>query len=241
MFLFSKIYIFVYKNEFMIKIGLSGNRFSGKKRVIKLFKQIGVPVFDADIILKFILNYNYEINYKIRSTFGDVFSKKGDLLDIGKFKNDKEFNDLIDVIEYELLNAYEVFNIKNSNSIYTIFYSSILYEREWQKIMDYNINVYCSPEERISRCLKDQKIKDDGKMETYWVKQLMATEMSDIVKNSLANFTISNYKAAYNIYGDLCDQVNSIDQKIIDDYLLNEQTEIIRNHYGDETINPELI
>lgn len=241
------MYIFVYKNEFMIKVGLSGNRFSGKKTVVKLFKQIGVPVFNADIILKFILNYNYEINYKIRSTFGDVFSKKGDLLDISKFKNDKEFNDLIDVIEYELLNAYEVFNIKNSNSIYTIFFSSILYEREWQKIMDYNITVYSPSEERISRCLNiykndyGQKIKEDGRMETYWIKQLIATEMRDIVKNSLSNFTVSNYKAAYPIYGDLCDQINQIDQKIIDNYLLEEQTEIIRKHYGDETINPELI
>lgn len=240
MFLFSNIYIFVYKNEFMIKVGLSGNRFSGKKTVVKLFKQIGVPVFNADVILKFILNYNYEINYKIRSTFGDVFSKKGDLLDTTKFKNDKEFNDLIDVIEYELLNAYQVFNTKNSNSVYTIFFSSILYEREWQKLMDYNITVYSPQEERISRCLNGQKIKDDGQMETYWIKQLIATEMRDIVKNSLSDFTISNYKAGYNIYGDLCDQVNQIDQKIIDKYLIEEQTEIISRHYG-EDFNPNLV
>jgi len=229
----------------MIKVGLSGNRFSGKKTTVKLFKQICVPVFDADTVLKFILNYNYEINYKIRSAFGDVFSKSGDLLDLDKFKTDKKFNQLMDLVEYELLNAYEVFNIKNSQSVYTIFFSSIIYEREWNNLMDYNICVYSSVDERISRCLevcdKSRGIKGDGQMETYWIKQLMGAEMKDIVKNSLSDFVISNYKAGYNVYGDLCDQVNIIDQKIIDQYLLSEQTEIVRKHYGDETINPELI
>ena len=47
----------------MLKVGLSGNRYAGKDAVSRLFEQIRVPVFDADIVLKFILNYNFEINY----------------------------------------------------------------------------------------------------------------------------------------------------------------------------------
>jgi dephospho-CoA kinase len=73
----------------MIKVGLTGNRFSGKDTVCKLFEQIGVPVFNADVVLKFILNYNYEINYKIRNIFGDVFSLKGDYLILVNFLNKK--------------------------------------------------------------------------------------------------------------------------------------------------------
>jgi len=41
----------------MIKVGLSGNRYSGKTAVSKMFKQIGIPVFDADIVLKFIIGH----------------------------------------------------------------------------------------------------------------------------------------------------------------------------------------
>jgi dephospho-CoA kinase len=70
----------------MLKVGLSGNRYAGKDAVSRLFEQIKIPVFDADIVLKFILNYNFEINYKIRGAFGDAFSAPGDLLDIKKFK-----------------------------------------------------------------------------------------------------------------------------------------------------------
>jgi len=213
----------------MIKVGLSGNRFSGRDTVCKLFEQIGVPVFNADIVLKFILNYNYEINYKIRNIFGDVFSIKGDLLDISKFSEQKKFNDLIDVIEYELLNAYDQFNKRNKQKVYTIFHSSILFEREWQKIMDYNITVYSSKDERKIRAKRITRMSDSI------INNMMFSEMDDIVKNSLSDFIISNYPAAQNIYGDICEQVNKIDQKIVDVYLLKEQTS-----YG-EDFNPNLV
>ena len=47
----------------MIKVGLSGNRYSGKNRVVAMFKQIGIPVFEADVILKFILQHNFIGNF----------------------------------------------------------------------------------------------------------------------------------------------------------------------------------
>ena len=203
----------------MIKVGLTGNRFSGKDTVCKLFEQIGVPVFNADVVLKFILNYNYEINYKIRNIFGDVFSLKGDLLDIGKFSEQKKFNDLIDVIEYELLDAYDQFNKRNKQKVYTIFHSSILMEREWQKVMDYNISVYSSRDERKIRAKRVTGVSEGI------INNMMCSEMDDIIKNSLSEFVISNYPGAYHIYGDICEQVNKIDQKIIDVYILNEQSE----------------
>lgn len=218
----------------MIKVGLTGNRFSGKDTVCKLFEQIGVPVFNADIVLKFILNYNYEINYKIRSTFGDVFCLKGELLDISKFSEKRKFDDLIDIVEYELLNAYELFNKKHKGKLYTIFHSSILMEREWQKVMDYNISVYSSREERKLRA------KRVSGMAEGIINNMMCYEMDDIVKNSLSEYIISNYPSAHHIYGDICEQVNKIDQAIIDRYLLDEQTDILSRHYG-EDINPELV
>ena len=56
----------------MIKVGLSGNRYSGKDRVASLFNQIGVPIFNADVILKFILSCNYEVLGKIKEKFGGL-------------------------------------------------------------------------------------------------------------------------------------------------------------------------
>ena len=207
----------------MIKIGLSGNRYSGKDVVARLFEQIKIPVFDADIVLKFILNYNYEINYKIRRSFGDAFSAPGDLLDVRKFKERKQFDDLLDMVEFELFSAYETFNKKNSKSIYTIFHSSILFEREWNKSMDFNINVFSTKDERQFRC----NMKTG--LEEYKVKQLIESEFDDLIKNSLSNFVIHNYPSAIPPFGDVCEQVNKIDQKIVDDFLRVKQSDIFRD------------
>ena len=49
----------------MLYIGLTGNRYSGKTRVSKLFQQIHIPVFDADTILRFAIFYNTELNENI--------------------------------------------------------------------------------------------------------------------------------------------------------------------------------
>ena len=41
----------------MLEIALTGCRYSGKTTIANKFKKIGVPVFDADTVLKFILNF----------------------------------------------------------------------------------------------------------------------------------------------------------------------------------------
>ena len=48
--------------------------------------------------------------------------------------------------------------------------------------------------------------------------------MDDLFKNKLADYTIHNYTSCAIAFGDTCDQVNRIDQKIIDKYLIKEQT-----------------
>jgi dephospho-CoA kinase len=47
----------------MFKVGLTGNRYSGKDTVASLFNKISIPVFDADVIVKFLINHNFEMDY----------------------------------------------------------------------------------------------------------------------------------------------------------------------------------
>ena len=48
--------------------------------------------------------------------------------------------------------------------------------------------------------------------------------MNDLVKNKLADYIIHNYASCVIAFGDTFDQVNTIDQKIIDKYLIKEQS-----------------
>lgn len=202
----------------MLKIGLSGNRYSGKNRVAKLFKQIGVPVFDADVILKFILNYNYELQSEVSDKVGRVYFKDGKLNE-EKIKSDGKFAQIIDVVEPELYRAWENFLEKNKKSIYCIFHSSILYEREWNKGMDSSISVFAPYADRVDRC---KYLTNKSVSSIYSLSKL---EMDELEKNKLANFVIHNYNNDSPFYGDALTQVNNIDKIIIDKFIKDNITE----------------
>lgn len=200
----------------MIKVGLSGNRYSGKTRVANLFKQIGIPVFDADTVLRFILNYNWELLAEIKLELGsEIF--QGDYLNFREIKNPEVFNNVLKLVEPDILRAYDRFN-KKQNSIYTIFHSSILFERGWDKKMDRSISIFASHTDRISRC------KQLTKMGLLVINDLSKTEMDQLEKNRLSDYTIHNYNDETSAFGDTFNQVCKVDQKIIDTYLFNEAT-----------------
>jgi dephospho-CoA kinase len=202
----------------MIKVGLSGNRYSGKNRVKSLFKQIGIPVFEADIVLNFILNYNWELLGEVRQELGSEIFKK-DLLDFKNIKNPEVFNNILDIVQPDIFRAYERFNDKNSNSIYTIFNSSILFERNWDKNMDKSISVFAPVTDRIKRC------KYETNMGLLTINDFTKTEMDPLEKNRLSDYTIHNYNnGELSVFGDILQQVSQVDQKIIDEFLFNEVT-----------------
>jgi dephospho-CoA kinase len=202
----------------MIKIGLTGNRYSGKNRVATLFKQIGVPVFEADVILKFILNHNYELQAEISDRVGRLYFKDG-LLNEEKVKKDGVFSKIMEIVEPELYRAWQKFQEKNYKSIYCIFHSSILFEREWNKSMDFNISVFAPYADRVDRCkfLTNKSVSS--------IYSLSKLEMDELDKNKLSEYVIHNYNDDSPFYGDALTQVNKIDKKIIDNFLKNKMTD----------------
>jgi len=203
----------------MIKVGLSGNRYSGKDRVSTLFEQISIPVFQADIVAKFILMYNYELQNDIMNKVGYEYFNQDGLLDYNKVKSSDNFDKIIDIIEPDLFNSYKRFNERNKESIYSIFHSSILFERGWNKKMHYNINIFSSTNDRLERC------KYLTKKTVSSIYNLAQGEMKDIDKSKHSDFVVHNYNDVNLTIGDCLTQVNKIDQQIIDEYLKSEMSQ----------------
>jgi len=201
----------------MIKVGLSGNRYSGKNRVVNIFKQIGVPVFEADVVLKFILQHNYELQAEISDKVGRVYFKDG-LLNEEKVKSDGKFSKILEIVKPDLMSAWGRFIIKNKGSIYCIFHSSILFESNLYKEMDQNISVFAPFADRVERC------KFLTKKSVSSIYSLVKTEMDELDKNKLSKYVIHNYNIDNSFYGDALTQVNQIDQLIIDNYLKENMT-----------------
>lgn len=202
----------------MLKVGLSGNRYSGKNRIVNLFKQIGVPVFEADVILKFILSHNYELQAEIADRVGRKYFKDG-LLNTEKVKTDGKFSSILDIVEPELYRTWKRFIQKNNKAVYCIFHSSILFEKEWNKAMDINVTVFAPYADRIERCkfLTNKSVSS--------IYSLTKLEMDDLDKNNLSDFVIHNYNNDSPFYGDTLTQVNDIDKKIVDKFLKDNMTE----------------
>lgn len=194
----------------MIRIGLSGNRYSGKDKISKIFETIRIPVFNADVILKYIINHEISVINDIKSTVGKhVFSYN--ILDPTLIKSQKEFDEIIDCAELELMLAYDKFNDKYKNSIYTIFHSSMLYERSWDKSLDYNITIHCPRVFRINR------MKDSEGKKYKEIYEFFKNEIDDNTKNGMANYVIHNYTPYYKTP---LQQVNEIDENIVNKYLV---------------------
>lgn len=201
----------------MVKIGLSGNRFSGKNRVANLFKQVGVSVFEADVVLKFILQHNYELHAEISDKIGNKYFTDGKL-NLMKVKNDGVFSKILDIAKLDLMRAWHRFLIKHEKSIYCIFHSSILFETDFHEQMDYNISVFAPFQDRVERC------KFITKKSVSSIYSLISSEMDELEKNKLAKYVIHNYNNDSPFYGDALTQVNEIDKKIIDNYLKSQTT-----------------
>lgn len=57
----------------MIKVGLTGGICSGKSTISSMIKEAGIPVIDADIIAREVLEKYPDILLRVRATFGGYF------------------------------------------------------------------------------------------------------------------------------------------------------------------------
>jgi len=201
----------------MIKASLTGSRYSGKSACAKAFSQIGVPVFEADPILKYLLNFDSKVGKEIIDRYGKyIFTGPCATISPKEIKTDGDFDRLVSFAEEALNAAYMRFLEKNAGSVYTIFHSSIVFERGWESAFDYNICAFAPKQERSARAqMRDGKNISE-------IERLLSSEMDPLAKNSASDFVIHAYEAA-GTFGSLPDQVCSIDKKIVDAFLGNKE------------------
>ncbi len=175
----------------MIKIGLTGGIGSGKTLAAKVFKLLGVFVYNSDIAAKQLYYSNINLKNKLIESFGkDIYFKSGKLNKkyISKiiFENKQKLA-LINSIVHPFVKADFQKQLEiHKNEAYIIKESAILIESNAYKDVDQIIVVTAPEEERIARvCKRDNTSYND-------VNKIISNQLSDNERLKYANFSIQN-------------------------------------------------
>lgn len=170
-------------------IGLTGGIGSGKTTVANFFKELGVPVYIADVEAKKIMNTSASIKKALISLFGKKSYLNNELN--RKFIASKVFKDknllqkLNDIVHPEVEKHFKVWKA-NQDQPYVIYEAAIIFENNAQSKFDYTILVTAPQDIKVKRVLNRDHATEQE------VKSRMENQWDDSKKEKLANFIIEN-------------------------------------------------
>lgn len=174
----------------MVKVGITGGIGSGKSTVCKVFKVMGIPVFEADQVARQLMNADAQVRIQLIGLFGSSVYLPDQTID-RKFLSDIVFNNpsllsgLNGIVHPAVRDAFDVW-CKNQESPFVILEAAILFESGFYKMMDQVIVVATDEAERIQRVMKR-----DGTSEEQ-VRQRIRNQWTDGQRIKLADFVIHN-------------------------------------------------
>ncbi|HZK07005.1 MAG TPA: dephospho-CoA kinase [Bacteroidales bacterium] len=172
----------------MIKAGLTGNIGSGKSIVAKIFRTLGVPVFDADASSRQ-LTQQPEILQQIAETFG-AHLIVGESLDRKALAEivfkDSEKLDLLNQIIHPAVHAAFAKWASQQSSAYVLYEAAIIAETGRAGDLDTLIVVTAPQKLRLQRVMK----RDNASREM--VLQRMKNQWPEEKKVAAANYVIYN-------------------------------------------------
>ena len=191
----------------MIKVGITGGIGSGKSTVCKVFKVMGIPVFEADTVAKQLMTTDPEIRRQLIQVFGAVVYLPDQSID-RKYLAGLVFNSpsllvkLNQIVHPAVLKEFDEWCLTKQTT-YILHEAAILFESGFYKLMNQIIAVVANEDERIQRVMK----RDGATIEL--VRQRMKNQLSDEERIKLADFVISNNDNEL-----IIPQILNIDKKI---------------------------
>lgn len=171
-------------------IGLTGGIGSGKSTVAKMFQELGVPVYIADLRAKAIMD-TPEVIQEVQNIFNQnviITNNKLDRKKIGSivFKDSQKLSKLNTIIHPKIQKDFEDWTIKHLNYCYIVKELAILFENKAEKQFDKIILVTAPLEIRIERVMKRDGLTKEE------VLDRIKNQLPDEVKSKGSDFIINN-------------------------------------------------
>ena len=171
-------------------IGITGGIGSGKTIVCEVFKQLGIPVFNADQVARDLMMHNQEVYDLLQSHFGEtIFPLLGqfDKIQLSQlvFNNPDELSQLNSIVHPHVKNAFNSWR-EQQTAPYILHEAAILIESGFNKLCHKVIIVEAPEDLRIQRvCARDGKSTEE-------VVAIIQQQMPDEERRKHADYKIIN-------------------------------------------------
>ena len=174
----------------MIKVGVTGGIGSGKTTVCRLFEEMDIPVYYADIEAKKLMNSDKELKRKIKELLGKEAYHRNGRLDRKYvasivFKDKKKLEALNAIVHPAVAEDGKKWFAQQKTK-YAIKEAALLVENASYKQLDFLIVVTAPVEMRIKRVVKRDK------SDYNQVKLRIANQLPEVLKKKVADFVIDN-------------------------------------------------
>ena len=174
----------------VLKIGLTGGIGSGKSTACEIFSELGVPIIDADIVARKVVQAGMPALQLIKEEFGEDIITKDGLLDRKKvrdqiFTNEidrKKLENILHPVIYERI-VHETDNIDSSYCIISI---PLLLETEALDIIDRVLIIDVSEKLQLSRA----SVRDNASLNN--IERIIRTQISRDNRLTAADDIINN-------------------------------------------------
>lgn len=174
-------------------IGLTGGIASGKSLVSGFFKELGIPVIDADIVAREVVRPGKKPWLRIKKIFGPDLFKKDGTLDREKmakivFSHPEKRKELEAITHPEIVKEMirQIRALKKKGKNLVVIDVPLLFESDLFRMTSKNILVKVDEERQVAR-LKQRDTLNDRE-----AHQRIFAQMSMVEKEKLADYVIDN-------------------------------------------------
>lgn len=191
----------------MLNVGLTGGIGSGKTIASKIFEVLGIPVYQADIAAKSLMESNpilknQLIEHFTENAFVDGKLNRKYIADI--IFNDKEKLHLINSLVHPYTIQDGIEWMKKQTTPYAIKEAALIFESGTQSNFDYIIGISSPQSMRLNRTIKrDNTIRE-------LILEKMENQLDEQVKMKLCDFVLQNDEKTL-----LTTQVIAVHEKLI--------------------------
>jgi dephospho-CoA kinase len=192
----------------MIKVGVTGGIGSGKSMVCQVFAKLGIPVFNADLAAKKLMDEDQILKQQLIDTFGeDIYTPEG-LLDRKKLAgiifNDQLALQKVNALVHPFVREHFDQWAEKQNAPYVIQEAAILFESGQAERFNKTVLVIAPEEVRIERVMQRDNTTHEKVLER------MANQLPDKEKIGKADFVVLNNGEAM-----VLPQIIEIHQKLL--------------------------